>query len=122
MKINALFFVATLASCTQAMKLEYKATSLGNQAAQNKDGFDASFWLDDVYMYTNRYRGSSQWKPLGIHKVQLKNAEMESFEFCLDVFGNIDCEKIRTSSSTCAWKSHLSNYVCTTKWFDLNWG
>ncbi|KAG0254874.1 hypothetical protein BGZ95_005917 [Linnemannia exigua] len=119
MKFNALFFVATLASCTQAFDLAYKATGLGPQGT---DTFEASMWVDDLEFNTGRYRGSSIWRSVGIHKIQLRNAEMGSFEFCIDVFGDIDCEKIWTSSPSCVWTPSIRNTVCTTKWEKKNWG
>ncbi|KAK3831931.1 MAG: hypothetical protein J3R72DRAFT_454488 [Linnemannia gamsii] len=119
MKFNTLFFVATLASCTQAMKLVYIATNLSRQGT---DGFQATLWLNDVEMYTSRYRGNSQWMPLGIHKVQLKNPEMGSFEFCLDVFGNVDCEKVWVTSRPKCVQKFAVGELCTTNWVEPNWG
>ncbi|KAG0378674.1 hypothetical protein BGX24_003114 [Mortierella sp. AD032] len=119
MKFSTLFFVATLASCTQALKLVYKVNSLGYQGT---DRFDATLWLNGVELYTDSYRGSSQWKPLGIHKVQLKNAKTENFEFCLDVFGNVDCEKVWANPATCVWKPSIKNTECTNSWVENDWG
>ncbi|KAK3831934.1 MAG: hypothetical protein J3R72DRAFT_454492 [Linnemannia gamsii] len=119
MKINTLFFVATLASCTQALQLAYKATGLGPQGT---DTFEASLWVYDVHLNTSRYRGSSIWRTVGIHKFQLRNAEMGSFEFCIDVFGDIDCEKVWTGSPKCVWGPTIGKNVCTAQWEDDNWG
>ncbi|KAF9117937.1 hypothetical protein BGW39_001642, partial [Mortierella sp. 14UC] len=119
MKFGALFFVAALASSTQALELSYKAYGQGPQGNTN---FDAAMWVEDIAFTTNKHRGSSVWKPLGIHKAQLRNADISSFEYCIDVFGDIDCQWIYVGTPKCAWNSLINNTACQITWIDNNWG
>ncbi|KAG0247339.1 hypothetical protein BGZ95_008766 [Linnemannia exigua] len=66
--------------------------------------------------------GSSGWVKSGIHKIQLKNAHMSSFEFCIDVFGDVSCTKVVTGNPSCSFNPNNQRPECSTQWYDDNWG
>ncbi|KAG0277285.1 hypothetical protein BGZ95_006186, partial [Linnemannia exigua] len=100
MKSSALVFITALVSSAHAIKIAYKAHGLG---PRGKRDFQGTMWVYNNVFSTNTYRGASEWKSIGIHRAQLRNADFTSFDYCIDVYGNIDCSTIPTLSQTCKY-------------------
>ncbi|KAG0377250.1 hypothetical protein BGX24_006459 [Mortierella sp. AD032] len=118
MKISVALIVAALASSTQALKLGYVSSMYSNNL-----GFKGTMYIDGRFAAGVTSEGaSSAWVPRGIHKIQLSNAYMTSFDFCIDVFGNVSCTHVTTHSPTCAFNPQTQRPECRVEWNDDNWG
>ncbi|KAG0272944.1 hypothetical protein BGZ95_011252 [Linnemannia exigua] len=120
MKISVPLIIAALVSSTQAMKLGYSASTKEKWSGPD---FMALLYIDDkIVAGTAKEEGSSSdWKQWGIHKIQLRNARMNGFEFCIDVFNDVSCTKVSTPSTECSAGSNQISQ-CSTKWSNDNWG
>ncbi|KAK3831916.1 MAG: hypothetical protein J3R72DRAFT_454450 [Linnemannia gamsii] len=121
MKFSVSLIVAALVASTQAQgkvsKIGYISTLKGNQE------FQATMFLDGVFAAASFVEGgSSPWMKIGIHKVQLKNARMSSFEWCLDVFGDVSCIAITTPAPVCTYNPKTGKPECIMNWYENNWG
>ncbi|KAK3831915.1 MAG: hypothetical protein J3R72DRAFT_454449 [Linnemannia gamsii] len=116
MKFSVPLIVAALASSTQAFKLGYISMMSGPD-------FKATMFIDGVFAAGVIVEGaSSPWMTVGIHKVQLKNAHMSSFEWCLDVFGDVSCIPVTTPAPVCSFNSQTNRPECKMNWYENTWG
>ncbi|KAF9119060.1 hypothetical protein BGW39_000649, partial [Mortierella sp. 14UC] len=119
MKLNLAIFVAALATSAQAVKLSYEAYSFTNVAGSF---FKANMLINDKSV-AEVYKdgGSSAWVPYGPHKIQLRDAYMTNFKFCIDIFGDINCHSITAGAPKCGAHPNSQWPECSTKWQDSNW-
>ncbi|KAF9907709.1 hypothetical protein EC991_010656 [Linnemannia zychae] len=120
MKISVPLLLVALASTTQAMKLGYNAFVAANI---HKSSFVAYMFIDGKNVLgVHEEGGSSKWLQWGVHKIQLKNAGMAGFEFCIDVFGDVSCTRVNTGAPSCGFNPNNQRPECSTSWEDKNWG
>ncbi|KAF9117936.1 hypothetical protein BGW39_001641 [Mortierella sp. 14UC] len=122
MKFSTFCFIAAaaLASGSQALKLRYDATNL---ATFNGDTFKARLYVEGKNLLTvHAYGAESDWVPNGIHKIQLREAMMSSFLFCIDVFGDVSCDKINAGNQDCKYEKNKTVLKCSVNWRDDNYG
>jgi hypothetical protein len=101
------------------MKLAYNAFIAGNI---NKPGFVAYMFIDDKSVAgVYQEGGSSSWVQWGVHKIQLSNAQMYGFDFCIDVFGDVSVS-VDTGNPDCEYNYDIHRPECTAQWEDDNWG
>ncbi|KAF9119058.1 hypothetical protein BGW39_000647 [Mortierella sp. 14UC] len=120
MKISVPLLVTALASSTQALSLGYNAF---NFASFGGSGYMAHMFIDSKRVAgVSKEGASSGWVQWGVHKIQLRNAHMSSFDFCIDVFGDVSCTHVVTGNPSCGFNPNNQRPECSTQWFDDNWG
>ncbi|KAK3846350.1 MAG: hypothetical protein J3R72DRAFT_471515 [Linnemannia gamsii] len=126
MKLSIPILVVALAASVQALKIKYSAScTYGSGGTSVAEKFNALLTVGDgVKLRADREGGSSSWVKYGIHKIQLNNAQMTGFNYCINVFGNVDCNWIAVEQIVleCNYRPDSENLYCNSGYNNNNWG
>ncbi|KAG0378805.1 hypothetical protein BGX24_002756 [Mortierella sp. AD032] len=121
MKLSIPILVVALAAKAQAIKFIYSANTL--QVGSQEKRFSALLSVEDgVKLWADYEGGSSPWVQYGIHKIQLNNAQMRGFNYCINVYGNVDCNWIETEEPKCNFRPDIQQNQCFSGYKNDNWG
>ncbi|KAG0376051.1 hypothetical protein BGX24_008358 [Mortierella sp. AD032] len=127
MKLSIPILVVALAASVQALKIKYSASCIygSGGVAAGTEKFNAMLTVGDgVKLRADYEGGSSSWVQYGIHKIQLNNAQMTGFNYCINVFGDVDCNWIAVEQLVleCNYRPNSEKLHCNSGYNNNNWG
>ncbi|KAK3826686.1 MAG: hypothetical protein J3R72DRAFT_500944, partial [Linnemannia gamsii] len=122
MKLGVPLFVVALAASAHAMTLEYIASSTDPRLYKG-EFFEATLIVNgEARIHSTWEKGPTVWLKYGIHKVGLANMSLGGFAFCIDVFGDVNCEGFGASEPTCRFNPDKNRNECISRYYNQRYG